>query len=173
MEFAEGLLPMFRNLIFEPDYPNRDEIIKQSAAFFFKIHNQGIEFIDNTAGNTLIKKVDENKYEFYLVDLNRMNFHDSLSLEQRVKNIAKLTTDSYINKKFSEAYAPLFGVSEMLKPSFCPTAPFPTVVKTDSTICLFGSRTSKTRASNFFINSLVALSSVPIGRSAVKFMNFG
>ena len=38
-----------------------------------------------------------------------MNFHDSLSLEQRVKNIAKLTTDSYINKKFSEAYAPLFG----------------------------------------------------------------
>jgi hypothetical protein len=103
---------MFRNLIFEPNYPNRDEIIKQSAAFFFKIHNQGIEFIDNTAGNTLIKKIDENKYEFYLVDLNRMNFHDSLSLEQRIKNIAKLTTDSYINSKFSEAYAPLFGVSE-------------------------------------------------------------
>ncbi len=103
---------MFRNLIFDENYPNRDEIIKQSAAFFFKIHNQGIEFIDNTAGNTLIKKIADNTYNFYLVDLNRMSFHKTLSLEQRVKNIAKLTTDSYINKKFSEAYAPLFGVSE-------------------------------------------------------------
>lgn len=103
---------MFRNLIFEPNYPNRDEIIKQSATFFFKIHNQGIEFIDNTAGNTIIKKVAENKYAFYLVDLNRMSFHKEFSLEQRVNNIAKLTTDSYINKKFSEAYAPLYGVSE-------------------------------------------------------------
>ena len=103
---------MFRNLIFDENYPNRDEIIKQSAAFFFKIHNQGIEFIDNTAGNTLIKKISDNTYNFYLVDLNRMSFHKTLSLEQRVKNIAKLTTDSYINKKFSEAYAPLFGVSE-------------------------------------------------------------
>lgn len=101
---------MFRNLIFEPDYPNRDEIIKQSANFFFKIHQLGIEFIDNTAGNTLIKKVADNTYSFYLVDLNRMNFHDSLSLNQRVRNIAKLTNNSYINKVFSEAYAPLFGV---------------------------------------------------------------
>lgn len=102
---------MFRNLIFDENYPNRDEIIKQTAIFFYKIHNQGIEFIDNTAGNTLIKKVDENKYEFYLVDLNRMSFHSSLSLDIRVKNIAKLTTDAYINKKLSEAYAPLLGVS--------------------------------------------------------------
>lgn len=103
---------MFRNLIFDAAYPNRNEIIKQSAVFFFNIHNQGIEFIDNTAGNTIIKKVGDNKYAFYLVDLNRMSFHKSLSLEQRINNIAKLTTDKYINKIFSEAYAPLFGVSE-------------------------------------------------------------
>lgn len=101
---------MFRNLIFEPNYPNREEIIKQSANFFFTIHNLGIEFIDNTAGNTLIKKVGDNEYNFYLVDLNRMSFHDELSLNQRVKNIAKLTNDSYINKVFSEAYAPLYGI---------------------------------------------------------------
>ena len=101
---------MFRNLIFETNYPNREEIIKQSANFFFKIHNLGIEFIDNTAGNTLIKKIGDNEYNFYLVDLNRMSFHDELSLNQRVKNIAKLTNDGYINKVFSEAYASLYGV---------------------------------------------------------------
>ena len=66
---------MFRNLIFDPNYPNRVEIIKQSANFFYKIHNLGIEFIDNTAGNILITKVGENEYNFYLVDLNRMIFH--------------------------------------------------------------------------------------------------
>jgi len=101
---------MFRNLIFDPNYPNRDEIIKQSANFFYKIHNLGIEFIDNTAGNTLIKKVGENEYNFYLVDLNRMSFHKELSLNQRAKNIAKLTNDSYINKVFSDAYATLYGI---------------------------------------------------------------
>lgn len=101
---------MFRNLIFEPNYPNRDEIIRQSANFFFKIHNLGIEFIDNTAGNTLIKKVTDNEYVFYLVDLNRMSFHNELSLNQRIKNIAKLTNDGYVNKVFSEVYASLYGV---------------------------------------------------------------
>jgi hypothetical protein len=105
---------MFRNLIFDENYPNRDEIIKQTAVFFYNIHNQGIEFVDNTAGNTLIKKISENKYDFYLVDLNRMKFHSSLSLEMRVKNLAKLTTDNHINTKLSEAYAPLFGVSEII-----------------------------------------------------------
>lgn len=105
---------MFRNLIFDQNYPNRDEIIKQTAVFFYAIHNQGIEFIDNTAGNTLIKKIEDNKYSFYLVDLNRMRFHTFLSLENRIKNLSKLTTDNYINKKLSESYAQLFGVSEVL-----------------------------------------------------------
>ena len=100
---------MFRNLIYDENYPNRDEIIRQSASFFYKIHSLGIEFIDNTAGNTLIKKTDENLYAFYLVDLNRMKFHNHLTFDQRVKNIAKLTTDAHINKVFSEAYALLYA----------------------------------------------------------------
>lgn len=103
---------MFRNLVFDPNYPNREEIIKQTAQFFFKVHNEGIEFIDNTAGNTLIKKVGENDYKFYLVDLNRMSFHDNLSMEQRARNIAKLTTEEDINSILAKEYAKLYQVDE-------------------------------------------------------------
>jgi hypothetical protein len=105
---------MFQTLIFEENFPNRDEIIRQSAAFFFKIHNEGIEFLDNTAGNTLFKKTGENQYEFYLVDLNRMRFHSELSLEIRIKNLSRLTANAHINEVLSREYAKLYSVSETL-----------------------------------------------------------
>lgn len=101
---------MFRNLVFDSNYPNRTEIIKQTAHFFYKIHNLGIEFIDNTAGNTLIKKISDNQYEFYLVDLNRMSFHKSLTMQQRAKNLAKLTTEEDINEILAFEYAKLYNV---------------------------------------------------------------
>lgn len=103
---------MFRNLIQDSNYPNRNEIIKQTAQFMFKIHNEGIEFVDNTAGNTLIKKVSENEYKFYLVDLNRMNFHSDLTMMQRVKNLAKLTTEEDVNSILAKEYAKLYKVDE-------------------------------------------------------------
>lgn len=105
---------MFRDLVFDNNYPNREEIISQTAAFFFKIHELGIEFIDNTAGNTLFKSTEIKNYNFYLVDLNRMRFHKQLSLDQRINNLAKLTTDKYIIKIFSETYAKLYKVSETI-----------------------------------------------------------
>ncbi|WP_442787615.1 Kdo domain containing protein [Flavobacterium suncheonense] len=107
---------MFQTLRFEPEFPDREEIIRQSAAFYFKIHNEGIEFMDNTGGNTLFRKRADGEYDFFLVDLNRMKFHESISLEQRAKNLAKLTTDKQINSVLGTAYAKLYQVDETL---FC------------------------------------------------------
>ncbi|MGX7668341.1 lipopolysaccharide kinase InaA family protein [Flavobacterium pedocola] len=103
---------MFQTLKFEPDFPNRDEIIKQSAAFYFKIHNEGIEFMDNTAGNTLFKKLGENQYAFYLVDLNRMRFHTNIPMAIRIKNLARLTVDPHMNTILGNEYAKLYSVPE-------------------------------------------------------------
>ena len=105
---------MFQDLIFDKNFPNRNEIIKQTANFFFTIHNEGIEFMDNTAGNTLFKKTGENKYDFYLVDLNRMRFHDTIPLGLRIKNLSRLTADEHIIEVFSEEYARLYGVESVL-----------------------------------------------------------
>lgn len=103
---------MFRNLVQDPNYVNRNEIIKQTAQFIFKIHSKGIEFIDNTAGNILIKKVSDNEFTFYLVDLNRMNFNSDLDMKKRVKNLAKLTTEDDINYILAKEYAKLYEVDE-------------------------------------------------------------
>ncbi|MBC8884565.1 Kdo domain containing protein [Flavobacterium piscinae] len=101
-----------RKVIFDINYPEREIIFKQLAQFFYKIHNFGIEFIDNTAGNTLVKKVKDEEYYFYLVDLNRMAFHDNLTIQKRASNLAKLTNDNIVNELISDEYSRLMKVQK-------------------------------------------------------------
>ena len=81
----------FRELINIPDLPDHENILRQFTHFCFEMHEKGIEFLDNSPGNTLIKKTANDKYQFYLVDLNRMQFHKSMSFELRMKNMQRLT----------------------------------------------------------------------------------
>jgi putative AlgH/UPF0301 family transcriptional regulator len=69
------------------------------------LHESGVEFLDHSPGNTLIKKVAEGKYEFFLVDLNRMNFHDQMDFEQRMKNLSRLTPQKGMIATMSNEYA--------------------------------------------------------------------
>lgn len=98
---------MYRDLTWNPDYPNREEILRQFVRFSFNLHEKGIEFIDNTSGNTLIKKVGENQYAFFLVDLNRMNFDTPMSFEKRIGNLSKLTSNEQMLVIMSDEYAKL------------------------------------------------------------------
>ena len=68
--------------------------------------------MDHSPGNTLIKEVGENKYEFYLVDLNRMNFHDLMSFDQRMKNFSRLTPQKEMVEIMAKEYAKLYQKSE-------------------------------------------------------------
>ncbi len=99
----------FRQLIEIPDYPEHEIILRQFTQFTYKLHELGIEFLDHTPGNTLIKKVGHEKYEFFLVDLNRMNFHSHMSFTQRVVNMAKLTPEVLLVEVMSDEYAKLYG----------------------------------------------------------------
>jgi len=67
-----------------------------------------VEFLDHSPGNTLIKKVAENQYEFFLVDLNRMNFHDSMSFEQRMSNFSRLTPQKEMIATMSNEYSKFY-----------------------------------------------------------------
>jgi hypothetical protein len=102
---------MFRDLIETDNFPDLDVILKQFAMFSFDLHQKGIEFLDHSPGNTLIKKVDE-KYEFYLVDLNRMKFHENISYERRVNNLKRLTPFNEMLAVISKEYATLYQVDE-------------------------------------------------------------
>lgn len=102
---------MFRRLTTDSDYPDSEEILRQFARFSFRLHEKGVEFIDNTSGNTLIRKNDDGSYGFYLVDLNRMNFHSSMSLQMRMSNLAKLTNNREVLRVISDEYAKLIEKS--------------------------------------------------------------
>jgi hypothetical protein len=101
----------FRELVKNPDFPNHAAILRQFTKFSFDLHEKGIEFLDHSPGNTLIKKVSENQYQFYLVDLNRMDFHSEMSFESRMKNLSRLTPKKEMVLIMSEEYAKLYSKS--------------------------------------------------------------
>ena len=102
----------FRELITIPDLPDHENILRQFTHFCFELHEKGIEFLDHSSGNTLIKKTSEGKFRFYLVDLNRMRFQKSMSFDQRMKNFKRLTTNKEIIKVMSNEYAKWYNKPE-------------------------------------------------------------
>lgn len=100
----------FRELVEIPDYPNHENILRQFTRFCFQMHQSGIEFKDHSPGNTLIKKQDDQTYEFYLVDLNRMNFHETMSVELRMKNLSHLTPKKEMVRVMADEYAKVSAI---------------------------------------------------------------
>lgn len=98
---------MFRELVSHPDLKDRENILNQFTQFCYKLHENGIEFKDHSPGNTLIKAKEKGKYEFFLVDLNRMKFHESMSIKQRMYNLRRLTPQLEMVSLITEEYARL------------------------------------------------------------------
>lgn len=102
----------FRELVQIPDFPEHDIILRQFTHFCFLLHEKGIEFTDHSPGNTLIKKDAPGKYSFYLVDLNRMNFHDSMGFDLRMENLKRLTPKEEMVAVMSNEYARYYNKTE-------------------------------------------------------------
>lgn len=98
----------YRELVEVPDYPDHDNILRQFVHFCFKLHENGIEFLDHSPGNTLIRKAANGTYEFFLVDLNRMAFHDRMDFAQRMKNLSRLTPKKEMVAVMANEYAKLY-----------------------------------------------------------------
>ncbi len=97
----------YRDLTFDFEIPNHEEILRAFTRFTFQLHENQVLFLDHSPGNTLIK-INNGEYQFYLVDLNRMEFK-SLSFEERIKNFAKLTVHKSMIAVMSEEYAKCIG----------------------------------------------------------------
>ncbi len=98
----------YRELVEIPDFPDNENILRQFTQFSFDLHEKGIEFLDHSPGNTLIKKNAEGNYDFFLVDLNRMNFHDSMDFDSRMKNLSHLTPKKEMIAVMSNEYSKLY-----------------------------------------------------------------
>jgi len=101
----------YREISQDFSYPDSENILKQFTQFCYKLHQKGIKFLDHSPGNTLIKKISENQYHFYLVDLNRMQFHKKMSLKTRMKNLSRLTPKKEIVRFISSQYATISSES--------------------------------------------------------------
>lgn len=99
----------YRELVEVKDYPDHENILRQFTQFCYKMHQSGIEFKDHSPGNTLIKKGKEGLYSFYLVDLNRMKFHTFMDIEQRMKNLSRLTPKKEMVQVMADEYAEISG----------------------------------------------------------------
>ena len=97
----------YRELTSDLNYPNHEEILRAFTRFTFQLHQKGILFLDHSPGNTLIK-INNGDYQFYLVDLNRMEFK-TLDFETRVKNFARLTVQKSMVEVMSDEYAKCSG----------------------------------------------------------------
>ena len=104
----------FRAIVQNEDFENREEIIRQFTRFSAFMHREGVEFLDHSPGNTLIRKNDDGSYSFFLVDLNRMKFHKSIDFQTRMKNLSKITHKEDMIVTMSNEYAKITGENEDL-----------------------------------------------------------
>lgn len=83
----------------------RENLLKQFARFTAFMHDKQILHLDYSPGNILFKK-SEDKYSFYLVDLNRMIF-GTISMEEGCKNFCRLWGNdemlTFIAAEYAEA----------------------------------------------------------------------
>jgi len=100
----------YRDLIEDPKYAGETEILKAFTRFTFNLHEKGINFLDHSPGNTLIVK-REAGYDFYLVDLNRMEFKP-MNYTARIKNFNRLTPKKKMVVVMAKEYARLAGYDE-------------------------------------------------------------
>lgn len=93
----------YRELLNE-NFPDRVNILKQFTCFTYRLHENQIDFLDHSPGNTLIIENENNKYDFYLIDLNRMDFKE-MNLEDRMANFRKLSAKDDMLRIMSQEYA--------------------------------------------------------------------
>jgi len=99
LEYDLSYRELSRNL----DYPDHENILRAFTRFTFDLHEKGIHFLDHSPGNTLIIKRGTD-YDFYLVDLNRMNF-ETMDFTTRIKNFSRLTKHKSMVAIMSDEYA--------------------------------------------------------------------
>ena len=100
-----------RELIHDSLFSERNIILEQFAEFTFKLHEANVNFLDHSPGNTLIVNKGDGKYDFYLIDLNRMKFED-LSIEKRMDNFKKMWLSKLMVKIVAKKYAQLSNQPE-------------------------------------------------------------
>lgn len=89
-----------------PPHPETQPILDALADFLLRLHRAGVLHKDLNIGNMLYRPDGKGGYEFQLIDINRMSFHQALSMRQRIKNLRRLScapiTYMYLIYRYAE-----------------------------------------------------------------------
>lgn len=96
-----------REVLLDKNFEDRVNIFKLFAKFTLELHEDGILHKDYSPGNILIKK-NTKKYDFKIVDINRMEFKE-LTLQERLKNFSQLWAKNDDLKIIIDAYSELIS----------------------------------------------------------------
>ena len=91
-------------------FKDKDTIFRALASFTHELHEKGVEHLDYSPGNILIKKVNDT-YTFKIIDVNRMNFK-IFTQNERLENFAKLWAKDEDLTVIIKAYASLIDMDE-------------------------------------------------------------
>lgn len=80
-----------------------EEVLNAFTSFIIKVHQNGIFHLDLSPGNILIRQ--DTKYNFYLIDVNRMRFHSSINLKTVCYNFRRLCTSREVLRYIARKYA--------------------------------------------------------------------
>lgn len=99
-----------REVLTQKEFTDKKYILEQFALFSHALHEKGVEHLDYSPGNILIKKISFKSYEFKIVDVNRMTFKIS-TINERLENFAKLWAKDKDLIFIATAYAKLIGMN--------------------------------------------------------------
>jgi len=86
------------------------EVLKAFAVFTYSLHVAGVWHVDYSPGNILIRK-KENDYNFFIVDINRMEFK-TISNYEGLENFNKLWAKDEDMELMAKEYASLANLDE-------------------------------------------------------------
>ncbi|RLA60513.1 MAG: hypothetical protein DRQ78_09430, partial [Epsilonproteobacteria bacterium] len=95
-----------REPLIEKNFEDRENIFKQFAVFTHALHMQEVKHLDYSPGNILIKKMNDETYEFKIIDVNRMQFKNLTDIE-RLENFSKLWAQDKDLSIIIDSYAKL------------------------------------------------------------------
>jgi len=74
---------------------NRKSLIKSFSDFILTVHMAGVVHMDLHWKNILVSQGLDGKYQFYLIDLDRVKLKNIIPVTQRLSNLAMLNTSFY------------------------------------------------------------------------------
>ncbi|MDQ2179777.1 hypothetical protein [Marinifilum sp. D714] len=94
------------------EFPDKDNILRQFAEYTYcKLHKNCIHHLDYSRGNILIKRLKDEKYQFSVVDINRMHF-EKMPYMKGLKNFAQIWASDEELEVVAREYANLNGKNE-------------------------------------------------------------